>query len=115
MKFKLNPTLQLYLYLLLMLIIGSFVSSAQTTGYDKPIYTVTYEVIPAFKIDTLNTIIFNLPVTEDYFDSVSIKQEVTDWFRTIENVTLLGNIPDKWKLIIRNKQIITKNGSISQH
>lgn len=79
--------------------------------FDEPVYTVTYEIIPSQKVDTLvNTIVFNLPVTKDYFDSIQPNQEVTSWFKTAENIVLTGRIPyDRWKLIIRTKQIWTKH------
>lgn len=88
-------------------------------GHDVPEYLVTYEVIPYVKQSDCNylknnTIIFEIPTTEEYFESVKINQEVTSWFRVFgdkeENIS--GNIiskdKERWKLIIRNKRIMSK-------
>lgn len=88
-------------------------------GYDIPEYLVTYEVIPYVKQSDCkylknNTIIFEVPTTEEYFESVKINQEVTSWFRVFgdEDENISGNIIDKdkdrWKLIVRGKRIINK-------
>lgn len=88
-------------------------------GYDVPEYLVTYEVIPYVKQSDCNylknnTIIFEVPTTEEYFESVKINQEVTSWFRVFgdEDENISGNIIDKdkdrWKLIVRGKRIINK-------
>lgn len=88
-------------------------------GYDIPEYLVTYEVIPHVKQSDCkylknNTIIFEVPTTEEYFESVKINQEVTSWFRVFgdEDENISGNIIDKdkdrWKLIVRGKRIMNK-------
>ncbi len=83
---------------------------------NKPIYVITYEIIPIRPTDcvfTLNTLIFEIPVDEEYFTSVIINQEVSTWFKTNGNSYLIGDInsidlSNKWKLIVRNKKIIIK-------
>jgi hypothetical protein len=83
---------------------------------NKPIYVITYEIIPIRPTDcvfTLNTLIFEIPVDEEYFTSVIINQEVSTWFKTNGNSYLIGDInsidlSNKWKLIVRSKKIIIK-------
>lgn len=86
------------------------------TGFDKPIYVVMYEIIPNKPTECvypMNTIIFEIPVDEEYYNSVTINQEVSTWFKTSGNNYLMGNVNptdmlSKWKLIIRSKKIVSK-------
>lgn len=88
-------------------------------GFDKPEYLVTYEIIPSKSNECnipINTLIFEIPVTEDYFSSVEKNQEVSSWFKTNEGLVLMGSFPSgldnkRWKLVVRNKKIISKGSS----
>jgi hypothetical protein len=83
---------------------------------NKPIYVITYEIIPIRPTDcvfTLNTLIFEIPVDKEYYNSVINNQEVSTWFKTNGNSYLIGDInsidlSNKWKLIVRSKKIIIK-------
>jgi hypothetical protein len=88
-------------------------------GFDTPEYLVTYEVIPFVKKNDCNypknnTIIFEVPTTQQYYESIKINQEVTSWFRVFgdDGGNVSGNIIDKnkerWKLIIVGKRIMSK-------
>ncbi len=82
-------------------------------GYDAPEYLITYEVIPYNPngID-MNTIIFEIPTTEDNYNSVILDKEVTTWFKQIGgsyiSEDLTNSKEERWKLIVRSKRIITK-------
>lgn len=86
------------------------------TGQDVPNYVVTYEVTPKNYQKCsypMNTIIFEVPVSEDYYNSVYLKQEVTSWFRTFGGVDLRGSFKsqkptDRWVLTIIDKRIVSK-------
>lgn len=88
-------------------------------GYDKPEYLVMYEVVPSKNNECnipMTTLIFEIPVTEDYFTSVEKNQEITSWFKTKNGIVLMGSFPSgfdskRWKLVVRDKKIITKEGS----
>ena len=75
-----------------------------------------YEIVPNKQVDCvypMNTIIFEIPVDEEYYNSISINQEVSSWFKTSGNSYLMGNLnpsdfTNKWKLIVRSKRIISK-------
>jgi len=88
-------------------------------GYDIPEYIITFEVIPLKSTECnfpMNTAIFELAVTEDYYYSVNNNQEITSWFKTNEGTILMGSFPpspnsnsNRWKLLVRDKKIVTKN------
>lgn len=90
-----------------------FVLAKGVLGQDIPVYTVTFEV--ALESNSTcgrptNTIIFEIPVTEDYYNSVHVKQEVTSWFKTQEGVEVRGDfrnqrVNDRWILNIIGKDI----------
>jgi uncharacterized membrane protein len=81
-----------------------------------PIHVVVYEVVPIRPTDcvyTLNTLIFEVPVDEGYFRSVTVNQEVSTWFKTNGNTYLTGDInsidlSNKWKLIVRGKKTMER-------
>lgn len=88
-------------------------------GFDKPEYLVTFEIIPSKSNECnipINTLIFEIPVSEDYFSSVEKNQEVSSWFKTNDGLVLMGSFPSgldnkRWKLVVRNKKIVTKEGN----
>lgn len=86
-------------------------------GHDIPEFIITYEVVP--KDDSkcslpINTIIFEIPVDEDYFRSLSLNQEVsTNWGGGIDtSKSISGSIitknENRWKLIVRAMRIQSK-------
>lgn len=90
-------------------------------GCDIPNFGITYEVIPAKEIikqfnKPIETIIFELPVTEDYYNSVNVGQIVTNWFKTIDNQIVVGDIPSHmWELKIVYKRKWTKQWTQLTH
>jgi hypothetical protein len=82
-------------------------------GSETTEHIVTFELIPINNIPC-NTIIMQVPVTQDYFNSVYVNQEITSWFKTHNNVLLLGSIPtNSWKVVIRNKQTWTQHSQFT--
>jgi len=111
------------LNLLLILMSSNFLNAQEIKangfiGMDEPEYLVMYEVISPKSSnncnESKNTILFEIPTTREYYDSIRKNQEVTSWFKVFgdENEYLSGSMAvkdkDRWKLIIRNKRIITK-------
>ncbi len=85
------------------------VKASPVHGFDEPVYGVMYEVVPHYICsDNINTIIFEVPVTEDYYHSVTEGQVVTSWFRTLDNQVYTASVPHHWKLKIIRKRIWSK-------
>lgn len=88
-------------------------------GQDLPEFIVAFEVVPVDNnkcVMPLHTIIFELPVDEDYFRKIQIDQEVTSWFRSPgSNSKILGqfvgNDDNRWKLVVRSKRIQSKDNN----
>lgn len=80
------------------------------------IYVVMYEIIPSKPNDCvypMNTIMFEIPVDKEYYNSVTNNQEVGAWFKTSGNTYLIGDVNpidmlNRWKLIIKSKKVVIK-------
>lgn len=87
-------------------------------GQDFPIFLIKYEIVPYSNsncIFPVNTIIFELPTTEDFYESSIINQEIISSYRLLNsnesNFNLTGLRDNRWKLIIRNKRIINQTNN----
>ena len=99
-------------YLLFLLLLATQSVSAQRVDEPAvspwPDHWVTYELVPRGAVQSpMQTIVFELPVTEDYWQSVYVGQEVTSWFRTLDGRVcrasgLSGSA--QWRLIVRARQ-----------
>lgn len=96
-----------YLMMLLFLLVPKIHSAQLLNAIEEESYFVTYEVIPkevSRCAEFSTTIIFTIPVTKDYYDSITINQEITSWFKTINGFVVNSYMSDRWRLVIKEKK-----------
>lgn len=90
-------------------------------GQDYPVFIIKYEIIPYSNsncVFPVNTIIFELPTSEDFYENSRVNQEISSWYRVVNsndnNFNLTGLQDNRWKLIIRGKRIISQNEDLKK-
>lgn len=80
-------------------------------------YVVVLEIAPGNDVECnypITTMIMEMPVSKEYYNSVRKDQEVLTWFKTTDEMAMLGdfkkdmNLTSRWTVVVRSKKVVEK-------